>query len=739
MSRSFYLGTRAGSVERMEVPADRFTTHAVAIGMTGSGKTGLLVDLLEEAALAGIPCLVLDPKGDLTNRLLVFPDLRPEDFAPFTGEERAAETAERWRKGVESAGFGREDLLRLAGHPVSVFTPGAEPRPLNLLERFTPPPTEDERPDGALAAAASLFSLLDLDADPATAPEGLLLCHLLLDLWARGKVPTLEDLVRGVLQPPVQRIGVLELDAVLPPRDRTALASRLNALLASPALRSWRTGPSLDLDGWLGPGAGGRQTLFVLNHLSERERLFFLGILLGEVAAWTRRQAGSDALRALLVFDEVFGYFPPHPRNPPTKAPLLSLLKQARAFGVGVVLATQNPVDLDYKGLTNAGLWFLGRLQTEPDVRRVAEALGTLPGGEKAAARLSAVAPRTFLLHDVKQDAPVLLQTRHCLSFLAGPLSPAQLEPLLKRGPTPEPPAASGGEAVPQATVPAGWTARYLGTGPLEPYLEVAARLVYRVSPKAPPAAVSVEAAWRLSGETLEEDLARTPVEAPEEGSPAPSEGSRPAPLPAYFARLSPEKASKACAEALALHRPLVLRRDPETGLLEEPGEGEGAFLRRVLSAREERASARREKALAPLLKERARLEDRLSELQRKADSQRAEAKARDAETALSAGLGVLGGLFGSKRSLGSAIRTTVSKKRMADRAEDRLRFLEAEIEEARDRLRQIEEEVDRARRDLSAGLPPAFERVTVAAARGSVTILRLSLLWRPREAALSP
>lgn len=733
MARPFFLGTISGSEERLELSADRFTTHAVVVGMTGSGKTGLLVDILEEAAFAGIPTLVLDPKGDLCNRLLVFPEARPQDFAPYTGEGRAAETAGRWRMAGEAAGYGFDERRRLAASKVTVFTPGSELRPLNVLERFAPPPAEADRPEAALSAVAALFSLLDFDADPATSPEGLLLCHQLLDLWAKGSVPALEDLVRSVLQPTVQRIGVLDLDAVLPPKERTALALRLNALLASPSLKVWRSGAPVDLDAWLGAGADGGQTIFVLNHLSERERLFFLGLLLGEAAAWTRRQAGSDTLRALIVFDEVFGYFPPHPQNPSTKGPLLTLLKQARAFGVGVVLATQNPVDLDYKGLTNAGLWFLGRLQTEPDRERVADALGSLPGGASAAARLSEAAPRTFLLHDARRDGPVLFQTRPCLSYLAGPLSPVQLEALLGASPASPGPGEVRSAGLPAApAVPAGWTARYRGEGRLLPHLWVEARMAYRPSPKAAPVTVSVRAAWPLQGDTLEQDLFSPPVEAPEEGLPEMGSDGQPEPLPSYLSRLSPEKGAKAAAEALALQRPLVLRRDPETGLLEEAGESEEAFLRRVSEARRTREETKRTKVLSPLLRERDRLADRLREISLKADSLRAEARARDAETAVSAGLGVLGGLFGSRRSLGGALSRTLSKKRMADRVDDRLRLLEAEEAEANRRLQEVEGRIREAERPAGPSLPPSFEKVAVTAPKSGVTVLRVALLWQP-------
>jgi hypothetical protein len=738
MGARLFLGrTKAAAApepQRFELDADRLTTHAAVIGMTGSGKTGLLVDLLEEAGLAGVPALVLDPKGDLTNRLLVFPDFRPEDFAPFVPAGRAAETAERWRKGVEAAGPEPDAARSLARVPVRVLTPGADLRPVNVLERFAPPPSE-EREEGALSAAASLMALADLPGDPATSPEGLLLSHLLLILWGRGAAPSLEDLVRQVLSPGMDRIGVLDLDTVIPPKDRTALALKLNALLASPALSAWRSGDALDLDAWLGPASAGAQTILTLSHLPESQRLFFLGLLLGELAAWTRRQPGSDSLRALVVFDEVFGYFPPHPANPPTKAPLLTLLKQARAFGVGVVVATQNPVDLDYKGLTNAGLWFLGRLQTEPDRRRVSDALGSLPGGADAAERLGEVAPRTFLVHDVKRDAPVLMETRHCVSFLAGPLSPPQLEGLLgAAAAAPEKKSEEGPVSEGPPTVPAGWTATFFGSGILTPHLAVEAQIFYRTGPKAPPAVLVQKAVWPLGGSTLEADLAADPVEASDFGSGAwPGAGSSARPLPPHVSSWKPERASKAVASALALRRALRLLRDPVTGETQAPGEAENAFRTRVAAVREARRAAAETKALDPLRRRLERAEDRIRQLEIRVESQRSESKARSADTAISVGLGVLGGILGSRRGIGGAISRTASKKRMADRAEDRLEALESDLADARAERDTTSAALASAREEhLRRFLGGELETITLLPAKGGVQILSFGILWRP-------
>ncbi len=330
MSREFFLGKwkddTAGG--RAQIPPDRFTTHGVIIGMTGSGKTGLIVSLLEEAALAGLPTLVIDPKGDLTDRLLVFPGGRPEEFAPYCPAGQAEDTARSWNDGLAAWGLGPQDAAALKGVPVRVFTPGASAAPINVLQRFAAPSQADAETMAAssLGAVSSLFILSGMDGDPGTCPEGLLLNQLLLKGWSEGCGLTLEDLVQQVLSPPLQRLGVMDLDAVIPPKERTALAMRLNALLASPTLSLWRQGSPLDLEAFLGPKAGASQTIFTLAHLTENERLFFLGLLLSELVgldpspAWDGAPAGPDRVRRGL---RLLPALPPQPsdeRTPPRPA-----------------------------------------------------------------------------------------------------------------------------------------------------------------------------------------------------------------------------------------------------------------------------------------------------------------------------------------------------------------------------------------------------------------------------------
>lgn len=753
MAGSLYLGRWADSgtpaVDRpvAQLPADRFTTHAVVIGMTGSGKTGLLVDLLEEATLAGIPSLVIDPKGDLTDRLLVFPEFREADFAPFCPPGKAEETAARWKGNLASWGIGAERVRALAGSPVKVFTPGSSLAPVNVLDRFAALPGENPEASAerALGAVASLLALAGVDADASTSPEGLLLNQLLLQAWSDGDSPSLEDLVQRALNPPIKRIGILDLDAVIPPKDRTALAMRLNALLASPSLAAWRSGPALDFDAMLGPSAGASQTIFTLPHLSEGSRLFFLGLLLSELASWTRRQKGSDGLRALVLFDEIFGFFPPHPANPPTKGPLLTLLKQARAFGVGLVLASQNPVDLDYKGLTNAGLWFLGRLQTEPDRRRVADALGDLPGVTNIYDFLVRQPLRTFLVHDVREGNPRLLETRPCISYLAGPLTGSQLEELIPRtavvpgasGPAPARLAPSSAQAPSPAgppPAPAGWAVAYAAGTSLIPHLEVEAELAFKVGPKAQPILQRRRVAWPLGGTGLEADLATDGMEPPD-GAPDPRKGASCSQLPSYFGRLDPAKAARSAAASLAKRQTLALLRDPLTKLLQDPPESEAAFRARLVAAREEARRAEEEKTLGSLGRKLQQAEDRVRKLEMEVEQEKADASARSTETVISAGLGVLGGIFGSKRSIGGAISRTVSKQRMASRAKGEVIEDQAALEAQRRDRDVLKSQVEAARADLSRKYgSPELETVTLSPSATGVQILSCKILFAPTD-----
>lgn len=452
----FYLGlevdpeTFAASEKPLLYDARDLTTHAVIVGMTGSGKTGLGIGLIEEAAIDGIPVLVIDPKGDMGNLALTFPNLEAADFEPWVDQgeaERsglgthgyAVKQAESWRAGLAASGQGPDRIERLRrAATVSVYTPGSVAgRPISILRSFSAPPAAvlDDRDllsERLSSTATGLLSLLGQNTDP-LGREHVLITTILEQAWRAGNDVSLAGLVHAVQEPPFRQIGVMDLETVFPSRDRTRLAMALNNLLAAPSFEAWTRGAPLDIQELLyEPDGKPRVAVVTLSHLSDAEREFFMTLLLSEVVAWTRSQSGTSSLRALVYIDELFGFLPPV-AEPPTKKPLLTLLKQARAFGVGLALSTQNPVDLDYKALSNAGTWFIGRLQTERDKRRLIDGLKGASGASDSQAleaMISALPKRTFLMNSVHQKQPVAFQTRWVMSYLAGPLSRDQIRRL---------------------------------------------------------------------------------------------------------------------------------------------------------------------------------------------------------------------------------------------------------------------------------------------------------------------
>ncbi len=428
-------------------PAD-LTTHGVIVGMTGSGKTGLGIDLLEDALLRGIPCLVIDPKGDMGNLLLTFPELRPSDFRPWieeaaatregiTPDELAARTAQAWREGLERTGIAPERIARLrqaAGF--TIYTPGSGAGvSLNLIGSLRAPASADDLEvlrDEVEGFTSGLLGLIGIDADPLASPEHILISNLVERSWTAGQDLDLAVLLAQIQDPPMRKLGVLDLDTFYPPRERAALALKLNGLLASPSFAAWNQGQPLDIDAMLMPGGRAQAAIVTVSHLSDAERMFAVTLILSKMVTWTRRQSGTGELRALIYMDEVFGYVPPS-AAPPAKKPILTILKQARAHGVGMVLSTQNPVDVDYKAISNAGTWMIGRLQTERDKARLLDGMTSATGDvDRSAidATISALDKRQFLFHSTRVDAARRFSTRWAMSYLAGPLTRDQIKRL---------------------------------------------------------------------------------------------------------------------------------------------------------------------------------------------------------------------------------------------------------------------------------------------------------------------
>jgi hypothetical protein len=794
---AFYLGRRidgatgARTADPVLVDAKDLTTHAVIIGMTGSGKTGLGIGLLEEALLDRVPVIAIDPKGDLGNLALRFPALRPADFRPWVDPQQAAQegttpdaladaTATRWRDGLAAWGQDGARIQRLVdAADVTVYTPGSRAgRPLSVLRAFTAPPEAIRLDDELLrervaATATSLLALVGLEADPLTAPEHLLLSTLLDGAWREGRDLDLAALITGIQAPPFATVGVMPVDTVFPPKDRLALAMRLNALLAAPSFQGWMQGEPLDTAALLHDAAGRpRASILSIAHLGDAERMFFVTLLLADLIAWMRQQPGTGSLRAILYLDELFGYMPPV-AAPPSKALLLTLLKQARAFGVGVVLATQNPVDLDYRGLSNTGLWLIGRLQTERDLARVMDGLAGVAGGvpfdRPAMERtISGLGKRVFLMRSIHEPAPLLLETRWTLSYLAGPMTREQLRTLppaaaATGAPQPSaavPPApalatagagagAGAGTAsdatarpvlpaeIPQVVLP--WDgaeppARYrpavLGVADVtfvQQRLAVAEQR--RVVRLAPLAEGLVALDWD-AGEAL-------PLEVEALGQVLPATG-RFAAVPRLAATARSYAAwGKTLQKWVVTTEVLTRWRAPGLKLASEPGEDERAFRIRVMAHAHEARDAAVEALRARYAPKVTALQDKVRRAEQAVAREQAQATQATMDTAISLGGALLGALLGRGKVSGAVGRVgtaargagrAVQQRGDVARAQETLEELRAQEVALADTVRQ-EAEALAARHEAQR---EEVEAVAVRAKAADVQVVLVALAWVP-------
>lgn len=440
----FYIGKQ--KVEGQTIPLvyqnKDLLTHAAIIGMTGSGKTGLGITLLEEAAIDNIPSIIIDPKGDMTNLLLTFPNLETSDFEPWIEEQEAINSgktiqefaqsrAELWKKGLEQdfQEVSRIEKLKNSAD-FTIYTPGSDAGvQISILSSFKAPSKEVLEDNELLVSlinstVSSILALIEEKAD-SNSKESILLSSIFLNLFKEQKDLTLEELINLIVTPPFSKIGVFDLEIFFSQNDRLKLALKLNGIIANPAFSTWIEGETLEISKLLYDENGkAKVSIFSIAHLNDNQRMFFVTILLNQMVAWMRRQEGTTSLKALLYMDEIFGYFPPS-SNPPSKQPMLTLLKQARSFGIGIVLSTQNPVDIDYKGLANIGTWFLGRLQTKQDIDRVIDGLSSASEGINKAQisnLLSNLEKRNFILNNINDDGIKVFETRWALSYLKGPI-----------------------------------------------------------------------------------------------------------------------------------------------------------------------------------------------------------------------------------------------------------------------------------------------------------------------------
>ena len=791
---AFYLGkvydlpSKTRLDEALLYDSKDLVTHAVCVGMTGSGKTGLCLGLIEEAAIDGIPSLIIDPKGDLSNLLLTFPDLAAADFAPWINEDDARkkgvtpadfaqQQADLWRRGLAEWGQEPARIRRFKdAADVTIYTPGsAAGVQVSVLKSFDRPAQvilndPELLREHTAATAAGLLAFLNADTSPQSR-ELTLLSNIFANAWNQGQSLDLPALISAIQTPGFSKLGVMELESIFPAKDRFALAMQLNNLVAAPGFSAWMEGVPIDIQSMLyGPSGKPRIAIFSIAHLNDGERMFFVSRLLNQMLAWTRAQTGTTSLRALLYMDEIAGYFPPV-ANPPSKQPLLTLMKQARAFGVGCLLATQNPVDIDYKGLSNAGTWFIGRLQTQRDKDRVLDGLEGAAAGtsfDRATAdrALSSLGARIFLMNNVHEDGPVVFETRWCLSYLRGPLSRQQTKLLMdgkRPAPalTPTPMATTSQESPPtgstrdnvsnkppvlppsvaqyflptRQTTPITYHPRLLGIASIY-YADakLGVQSTHNVNYLATFAGGVITLDWEHAAPTdyTQEDLDPAPASVGSDNH--------------AFADVPPELSAgkhfdlwkKQLADALFRRECLQLLRSPTLDELSLPNEKENAFRTRLAQRAREMRDAASEKLRLKYAPKLAALEERIRKANQTIAVQQEQSAAAKTSTFMSVGTAILGAFLGRKiMSAGNVSKAASAARgfnRQSKESSDVARAQEsaAALLEQRELLEtQFQADVDAATSRFDP-TTEELETLAIKPKKSNITIKALVLAWEP-------
>ncbi len=793
----FYLGREYDLANKKQKEAlllydsKDLTTHAVCVGMTGSGKTGLCIGLLEEAVIDGIPSLVIDPKGDLSNLLLSFPDLKSSDFLPWinredaqrkdlTPEDFARNQAELWEKGLAEWGQDGSRIRRLKdAAEFCIYTPGSTAGiPVSILKSFESPPAgvledSDLLRERINTTVTSLLNMIGIEADPIQSREHILLATILESAWKEGKNLDLGSLIQGIQDPPVNRIGVFDMDSFFPSKERFSLAMQLNNLLAAPGFSVWLDGEPLDIGNMLYTVEGRpKVSIFSIAHLNDAERMFFVSLLLTQVLGWIRTQSGTTSLRALLYMDEIFGYFPPV-ANPPSKAPLLTLLKQARAFGLGIVLATQNPVDLDYKGLSNTGTWFIGRLQTDRDKERVLDGLegaGSSAGGrfdrQKMEQTLAGLGTRIFLMNNVHEDEPVIFQTRWVLSYLRGPLTREEIKKIMKgvtvsarRITSPAEQAAAvpkkkrAGDArgssrpvlppeIPQYFIPLRGTSPEDADIIYEPML-MGIGTTYFAHAKG---GIAIQRTKALLAE-FSGSRARIKWTDAEEISLTEDDLEKfPEYEEALFGELSKGAVlkknyrvwEKEFKDWLYRTERLKLLKSPLLKEVSDPHESERDFRIRLQVAAHEKRDILVERITDKYVSKIARLEERIRKAHEKLEREKEQTSQQKLQTAISLGATVFSALMGRKKvsrsSMGRAATTAGRAGRILKEKKD-VQMAKENIQELEQRLSELRESLVAETEEVKAAVDPLTEKLdpmTIKPKKMDISITLLALVWVP-------
>ncbi|NLF02677.1 MAG: DUF87 domain-containing protein [Anaerolineales bacterium] len=819
MEGKLYLGREydqdSGAVTDQPVLYDprHLTTHAVILGMTGSGKTGLGVVILEEALLQRLPVLIIDPKGDITNLLLTFPDLQGEDFAPWvnpedarrrnlTMEAYAEEEAKKWREGLASWDITGERIAQLReAAQLTIFTPGSQAgQPVDVLDFFDTPQANWDDQEEALRERISgmvsgLLGLVGVEADPLQSPQHIILARIIEHVWRAGESLNLAKLIQLLQNPPFRQVGVFEVETFLPQKDRFELARSLNNLMAAPGFEVWQEGTPLNLNSLLYAADGRPQaSIFYLAHLNDSQRSFFITLLLEAVRDWLRVQTGTTNLRALVYFDEVFGFFPPV-ANPPTKTPLMALVKQGRAAGLGVILATQNPADLDYKGLTNAGTWLIGALRAERDKERVLEGLegaaaesGSSMDRQTLGRALGALKPRVFLMHNIRDDRFMFVHSRWAMSYLRGPLTRTQVDTLMDEVRT----SIGTGEPAKSAAAPAPAVAQVVAAVAPQASAAPVADGLHAALPTLPveitqvflSPTVTMESALQQAGQQAGRSLSasrhqivyvphllslgyvtlierKAGIEQVEttarlvppdklsglipwaecdalvqerDLSPQPAGPGLFEAVPAPLARAADiKRLEKDFADYLYHEISATVWHCPALGLYGKAGESRRDFRVRCEAAVRSQREAETKKQRDAFEKQKARLDERLRREKRRLAEEEADLQGRRSEEILSLGESALSLLTGRRRStmLSSASR----KRRMTKQAK-------LDVEQATDTIADLEAQIaametewEEQQAEINARLADALEEIQAVQAkprRTDVRVVFCSLAWVP-------
>lgn len=789
-----------------------FTTHGVIVGMTGSGKTGLGVVLVEEVLAAGVPALLIDPKGDLTNLLLTFPNLAPADFEPWVNPgdaqnagqsvtDFATAQADSWTKGLGGWGMSGSNIGALrANVPMTIYTPGSSGGVgLDIVGSLAAPAdvtdteTVGDEIDGFVSG---LLGLVGIDADPLSSKEHILLSNLILDAWTKGQSLDLPTLVGRVTDPPIRKLGVFELDQFFPPKERTAFAMRLNGLLASPSFGAWMSGTPLDIGAMLRtPDGKPRAAIVTTAHLSDEERQFVTTLVLSKLVTWMRKQSGTTDLRALLYMDEVAGYLPPT-AAPPTKKPIMTLMKQARAFGVGVVLSTQNPVDIDYKALSNAGTWMIGRLQTDRDKSRLLDGMSAASGGVDVGAvgdTISGLAKREFVLKRAGKDQPEVFTTRWAMSYLRGPLTRDQISTLMseQKATVPPPPAASA-VAPPSGSWAPPTTPSQAAPAPPPPAAPVAAPLSADVTPVMPDVAgstpvryadvaapwlgtVGADAAGTVRAPAI---VARVALRYDDEKADLVHDEEYEAVLYPISQQLDASRAvtvdyddrdlrtdvppgavyrltdaplatktfwtgvERDLVDHLVRSKTVELQTNKKLKLYSRPGETPAEFAQRCDAAADSLADAETAKLRDKYEAKLTKLQNDLQAANDKAELLHTQRRGKQSEEILSTAGSILGGLFGGRKSrksvLGSVLGsagTAAGRRSRTAAAGDRLDSAENRIQQLQDQMEDLEGQVADDVREIDERWTAVGQEITpmtVPLEKSDVKVTQLALVWLP-------